>query len=209
MISRPFRLCARPAPGDRRAFAAFLAMGKKKRAASGAPVGDFSDGGSMMREQRDRWRQAHPPRNYFGHPLQRASKGRQFAGGVRARRHRQGVATEFLLFVPYHARIGVGQNTHPPPLGKSDDELLVYDHSAPGESRSELLLVFQQQTSVRRWYELAGTHPGKKKAFRAGISTADVAPSPVECWRRPGGRCLDPLRNPAGAVGVAGLVRRG
>ena len=204
----------------------------KKRAASGAPVGDFSDGGSMMREQRDRWRQAHPPRNYFGRPLQRASKGRQFAGGVRARRNRQGVATEFLLFVPYHARIGVGQNTHPP-LGKSDDELLVYDHSAPGESRSELLLLFQQQTSVRRWYELAGTHPGVtarhisppsshrqptaidergraesgdqggchlwlslagcgKKAFRAGISTVDVAPSLVACWRCPGGAAWTP-----------------
>ncbi len=207
-------------------------MGKKKRAASGAPVGDFSDGCSMMRERRDRWRQAHPPRNYFGHPLQRASKGRQFAGGVQARRHRQGVATEFLLFVPYHARSGVGQQNKHPPLGKSDDELLVYDHSAPGESRSELLLLlFQQQTNVRRWYELAGTHPVAtarhippppsshrqptaidergKKAFRAGISTVDVAPSLVACWRCPGGAAWTPLRNPAGAAAVAGLVRGG
>ncbi len=132
-----------------------------------------------MEDRWRQWRDAHPPRGYVWQRLKRIKKTHglprdtsvQIAGGMWTRRRRRrdsgsraggasgasagrGVTAEFLC-VPCAQRIEVGQDAAA--IGKADD-LFVYQDSASGE-------LFQQTTSVRRWFELAKTHPGATAFF--------------------------------------------
>ncbi len=140
----------------------------------------LTDAGAMEDRLRQ-WRDAHPPRGYYvwqrlnrikkTHGLPRDTSV-QIAGGMWTLRRKRrdsgsraggasgasagrGVTAEFLCVPCAQQRIEVGQDAAA--IGKADD-LFVYQDSASGE-------LFQQTTSVRRWFELAKTHPGATAFF--------------------------------------------
>ncbi len=154
-------------------------MGKRGAATAGVPAGSIdssddscdADAVPPLAARWRLWRSQHPPRSYVGAPIQRVSKSRGLpadtsrhkAGGMWTRLQPnpgrfncaasgascdQVVSAEFLC-VPLARRVGEGEKT--PPLGASDD-LFEHRDSASGDW-------FQHVTSVRRWLELAKTHP--------------------------------------------------
>ena len=155
---------------------ALLAMGKRGAATAGVPADSSDDSCDAdavppLAARWGLWRSQHPPRSYVGAPIQRVSKSRGLpadtsrhkAGGMWTRLQPnpgrfncaasgascdQVVSAEFLC-VPLARRVGEGEKT--PPLGASDD-LFEHRDSASGDW-------FQHVTSVRRWLELAKTHP--------------------------------------------------